>query len=189
MSDKQRWPRAYAQHVAELLTVELGPACARLQIAGSLRRKKHSVGDIELVYVPRIERRTDTSTLFPEEITVNCADEVINRWERDGVLRRRLNINGSETFGEKIKLMLHVDSSVPVDLFSTTEESWWNYLVCRTGPAESNVAIAEAARAKGWEWKPYSPGFYRIGHTEIMHSERAVFDFVGLPYNEPERRI
>ena len=42
-------------------------------------------------------------------------------------------------------------SGIPVDFFATTEEAWFNYLVCRTGPAELNTRIASAASgASDW---------------------------------------
>jgi len=40
------------------------------------------------------------------------------------------------------KLAVYVGSGIPVDLFATTEECWFNALVCRTGSAETNVKIA-----------------------------------------------
>jgi hypothetical protein len=39
---------------------------------------------------------------------------------------------------------------------------------------------------KGWDAD--NMGFYRLGHTEKMTSERAVFEFVGVPFNPPEKR-
>ena len=67
------------------------------------------------------------------------------------MLRRRLSKTGAEAWGPKNKLAVHVESGIPVDLFATSAESWWNYLVCRTGPAASNIAIAQAALAGGGE--------------------------------------
>jgi hypothetical protein len=43
-----------------------------------------------------------------------------------GILERRLNALGHETYGPKYKLMRHA-SGIPVDLFAATEESWFNY--------------------------------------------------------------
>jgi len=86
--------------------------------------------------------------------------------------------------------MVHVPTGVPVDLFSATPAIWFNYLVCRTGPAESNLAIAQAAQALGWRWNPYGSGFCNLttGDCHSVASEREVFEFVGLPYREPSDR-
>ena len=63
-----------------------------------------------------------------------------------------------------------------------TEDNWWNYVVCRTGPSASNIRIAQEARKRGWKWTPYGAGFRRPGTTHKVASEEEVFRFVGLPY-------
>jgi DNA polymerase/3'-5' exonuclease PolX len=82
-----------------------------------------------------------------------------------------------------------------VDFFLTTHEAWFNYLVCRTGSANSNMRIAVEARKRGYKWLPFGNGFEEIscgmpnGKIHQMNSEREVFEFVGLPFVEPELRI
>ena len=39
--------------IAEKVKAELAPHCERIEIAGSLRRKKEFVGDIEIVAIPK----------------------------------------------------------------------------------------------------------------------------------------
>jgi DNA polymerase/3'-5' exonuclease PolX len=160
----------------------------RLVVAGSLRRRKAAVGDVELVYVPR--RVVVVAGDFFEVRKVAATDAAIEELVRAGVLERRLNRTGAQMYGEQNKLMRHVGTGMPVDLFATTEESWWNYLVCRTGSAENNVQIAEAARRKGWVWKPYGSGFVQERGTGIarVRSEREVFAFVGMEWREPWER-
>lgn len=57
MSDKQRWPLKEALIIAETLANVLELRCERILIAGSIRRRKPEVGDIELLYIPRFEDR------------------------------------------------------------------------------------------------------------------------------------
>jgi DNA polymerase/3'-5' exonuclease PolX len=173
--------------VAYELVNALRPVCVRIEIAGSLRRHKPDVGDIEILYVPVVREEPDPDDLFATRET-NLADGRIMLLERTGVLARRQNALGREMFGPRNKLMVHVASGIPVDLFATNVESWWNYLVCRTGPAESNTRIASAAKRMGWKWAPYSAGFARDGEMHRVDSESAVFAFVGLPYMEPRNR-
>jgi len=54
MSKAQR-PLAEAERVAAALVADLEPYCARIATAGSVRRRKVQVGDIELVAIPRYE--------------------------------------------------------------------------------------------------------------------------------------
>lgn len=190
MSDKPKFPNAVGTAVAGHLLDYLRPATDRIIVAGSLRRGKIMVGDVELLYIPKTEVRPDPQDMFAT-VTVNLVDEVIASLEKDGVLERRKNVSGWEAgFGIKNKLMSHKKTGIPVDLFSTTEEAWFNYLVCRTGPADSNTRICVAAQRKGWKWNPYGSGFTnnRSGEMRVMESEEAVFKFVGLPYLPPEKR-
>lgn len=188
MSTKLKFPRDQALAVARELHAALLPACERMIFAGSLRRRKPEVGDIEVVYVPRFGERAWPGELIPRH--GNLVDAEIARLEQTGVLARRLSKTGSEAFGPKNKLMVHVPSGIPVDMFSTTIPAWWNYVVCRTGPAEFNTLIARLAQEQGYKWHPYHSGFERLSDRSIipMRSEREVFEFVHLKYREPWER-
>ncbi|MCX6753734.1 MAG: hypothetical protein NTV03_01615, partial [Candidatus Nomurabacteria bacterium] len=50
---EKRYPLAEAMRIAEALLEELKPHCARIAVAGSVRRKKADCGDIELVAIPK----------------------------------------------------------------------------------------------------------------------------------------
>jgi DNA polymerase/3'-5' exonuclease PolX len=184
---KTRYPRAAAIAVARELCASMAPACARLCVAGSLRRMKPDVGDVEIVFLPRYEKRK--WDLFAER-DVSLAEEAIDELLRGGVLIPRENRIGGHAWGGKNKLAVHVESGLPVDLFGTVEPSWWNTVVCRTGAKEMNVRIAAAARSMGWQWNPYDSGFTRLadGARHAVASERDVFEFAGLPFLEPWER-
>jgi DNA polymerase/3'-5' exonuclease PolX len=186
---KIKYPRAYAIEVARELCTVLEPFVDRLIVAGSLRRRKSHVGDVEILYIPKFEVRS--FDLFDSR-PVNLVDEKLEALLGAGTLEKRLSRIGSPSWGPKNKLAVHCASGVPVDLFAASPENWWNYLVCRTGPAASNTRIATLAQAKGWKWEPYDAGFSHargLGHERYcVTSERDVFEFVGLPYLEPWER-
>jgi DNA polymerase/3'-5' exonuclease PolX len=188
---KQKFPATSALEVAQAIITELAPACERIEIAGSLRRRKSFVGDIEILYVPKT---TPLYDLLGETMhDVPLPDIVIARLVgAERILEKRKNIKGAEAFGDHIKLMRHIASGIPVDLFACAPESWFNYLVCRTGGAQSNTRIAGLAKSRGYKWKPYSPGFVDLNdpdETPIpMESEEAVFRFVGLKFEQPWER-
>ena len=193
MSDKPRFPRADAMRVARELCDALEPVCEseHLKVCGSLRRGKLDVGDVELVYVPRVESRPGPADLFGnrEFRPVNLVDEVLEKMLRDGIIERRLNVNGSPAWGALNKLARHVASGIPVDLFATTRRAWWSYIVCRTGSAKSNTAIATAAQRKQMTWHPYEGHFTDCMGREIpIVCEQDAFHIVGLPYKEPRDR-
>lgn len=187
MSEK-RFPRAVALKVAEEILCALAGAASRVEVAGSLRRRRPDVGDIELIYIPIVHQMPDSADMFGT-VEVSLADVCIAGLEKAGTLERRLSALGRETYGPKNKLMRHVASGIPVDLFAATKETWWNYLVCRTGPAELNRQICVAAQRKGWKWNPYGVGFSNAaGEVVPMGSEAEVFAFVGLPCLAPDSR-
>lgn len=186
---KPKISRAAALVVAKEICDALKPHTTRLIVAGSLRRGKLLVSDVEILFVPRITTGPDPADLFAD-LTTNHAEGAIQSLEAAGILSRRPNINGQTTYGPKNKLMMHERLGIPIDLFTATDENWFNYLVCRTGSAESNTAVATAAQRKGWKWHPYGTGFSNpsTGETFTVKSEEDVFAFVGLPFLKPSDR-
>ena len=190
-SGKLRWPWGLAYRVARELGNALAEVCEpyRCQLVGSLRRGRSMVGDIEILYVGRIGEVLDTESLFHEPIETDLSSVWIDGLIQSGVLAKRESRTGTKMYGPKNKLLVHVSSGIPLDLFSATEESWFNLLVCRTGSKSNNIRIASAARSLGLRWNPYGVGFTDPGgHPLIVRSERDVFEHVGLDYLEPESR-
>ena len=168
---------AKARTIAEELRQRLEPSCERIVIAGSIRRRKPDVGDIELLCVPKYDSAID---LLDNEIGVLVVQRILDF---------RRNKLGSRVYGPKNKLMLHIPSGIGVDIFSTNQECWAVSLVVRTGGAETNKRIATAALRKGWSFHAYGGGFTTPNGVIICSSEREVFEAAGLPYLEPwERR-
>lgn len=189
---KREFPASQAKAAASEIVDFLSPNCERIEVAGSLRRRRDPVGDVEIVLVPRLEAHHIRGDLFLPSPPIDLAESAIKVLLITGLLTKRLNVNGAESWGKSNKLAVHAPSGIPVDLFSTTEECWHNYLVCRTGGSATNVRICNAAIARGWHWKPYGHGFSRMGDDGLefraIGSEREVFEFVGLPYLEPWER-
>ncbi len=170
-----------------------------LKIAGSLRRRKPYVGDIEMVYAPAFG--VIPTDLFPE--TGNLFEYELERLILDRVISPRKTANGQTMWGGKNKLAVHCASGIPVDFFATTIPDFHNYLVCRTGSAENNIRIATTAQQRGLKWMPYHGGFevvnsatagaalnreLRPGQVLRVTSEQDVFAFCGLPYLAPWER-
>ena len=191
----QRWPRAAAVAAAREVCAALRPVTTRLMVVGSLRRRCAEVGDVDVLYVPRFEdRQLDMFTTGP----MDMSEEVVGGLVLSGVLSKRPRMIGGQpsesfTWGAQNKLAVH-RGGVPVDLLKSKDEDWWNAVVFRTGSEQSNIRIAEAAQARGWKWNISGSGFARGGalagpaESHAVESEREVFDFVGLPYLEPEER-
>jgi len=165
-----------AEAIAEEIMGLLDGSCDRKEIAGSIRRRKPDVGDIEILCIPRFEGGADS------------LDRRVQGLMFRGVLALRLNKLGRKVYGPKNKLMVHVPSGIGVDIFSTTEEFWPVSLVVRTGGKQTNMRIATAALQKGYQFHAYGSGFSTPSGEIVCRSEREVFEAVGLPYREPWER-
>lgn len=169
--------------IAEKFVEFLTPHCHRIVVAGSIRRRKPFVSDIEILLVSKLGRDTDPTDLFGAQVERAAADMALETLLGLGVITKRGGWGPENKFGT------HAKSGIPIDFFSTTERNWWNALVVRTGPAKSNKAIASAAIARGWKWHAYGDGFSRGDReTFVVRQERDAFDHVGLPYLLPDKR-
>lgn len=186
MKDRPRYPRNQALAVAAQLQAILFPACERIAIAGSLRRGKPDVGDIELLFIPKLSKRPDG--LFDERIVDVCF-EVCEKLLRDGVLAKRPNVNGHFAWGEKNKLAIHLPSGIGVDFFATSMDRWFMSLVIRTGPKDFNLRLIESASRKGLRVHAYGV-FEKMttGEKIIPNSEQEVLELSGMPWIEPRNR-
>lgn len=185
-SEKVKYPRGLAIEAVREILAMFQAGCRRVVVAGSLRRMKEEVGDVEILYLPNF---AEVKADWFSTRRVNVADRVLDTMLASGLIAKRRNVLFQESWGSQNKYAVHVTSGIPVDFFETYEEAWFNYLVCRTGGAESNMRVASAAQAKGWKWHPYGIGFHdEQGNTVRVGSEREVFELVGLPFLEPKER-
>ena len=165
-----------AKCIAEEIKAILESSCERIVIAGSIRRQKPDVGDLELLCIPQYLG------------VVDMLDAKILTLIHLEILGYRLNTLGRKVYGPKNKLLVHLPSGIGVDVFSTTEECWSVSLVVRTGGRVTNQRISMAAIKKGLRFHAYGRGFTGPNGEIICHSERQVFETVGLVYHEPWRR-
>lgn len=190
MSDKpKRVTLDEARAVAKELYDRLLPFCDKVKVVGSVRRCRPLVGDIELLFIPRLV--TKQAALFDDTGDLcDLAELNIDRWEYEGYLKKRPNVNGSPCWGKQNKLAIHTTSGIPVDFFATTSENWFVALVIRTGGKVTNLRLTTGAIKKGLTLHAYGNGFERIrdGTKIPCHSELDVFKFAGVPYLEPRER-
>lgn len=141
-------PLDVARVAAAALVELLAPGCSRIEIAGSVRRRKPVVHDIEIVAIPRIDHRP-VGLLEEETEPVNMLDELA-LWYLTGPLpllvrrpvenhRRDGSVDVQEKVGPKFKAL--VFSGIPVDLFITDTEQWGCIFALRTGPGDWNVRL------------------------------------------------
>jgi len=133
---KQRITYTRAEAIAADITALLWPFVEQIEIAGSIRRRKPVVSDIELVCIPRIER-TATDLFGNAFVETDFLHSACERYTANGTFAHRLDKNGRRSFGERYKRLLHVESGIALDLFSVKAPAQWGVVFAiRTGSAE-----------------------------------------------------
>ena len=184
-TEKTRYPLELAEATGEFLVRQLAPFCRRIEIAGSIRRRRPDVGDIEVLVIPE-DGQTD---LFGQPLSgESLLDQRCRALVDDGHLDYRLTKLGRRTFGPQNKLMVHTDTGIPVDIFSATEENWGMAMVVRTGPADFNRALMSRFLELGMQGHAYGGVTGRDGETLGCPTEERVFELLGWEWQEPHLR-
>jgi DNA polymerase (family 10) len=148
-----------ARRVVEALRRETGSQ--RIEWAGSLRRMKESIGDIDILATgPRREEILRTFTQLPEVREVLASGET--------------------------KASVIVEGGVQIDLRVVEEDSYGAALQYFTGSKDHNIRLRGIAKTKGIKINEYGvfKGPKKIGGRE----ERDVYASLGLEWIEPELR-
>jgi DNA polymerase (family 10) len=133
----------------------------RLEVAGSLRRRRDTVGDLDLLVSAR--RGNDVAARFASYAGF-----------------RRIVARGATRCAAELSRGLHVDLRiVPPAAFGAA-------LYYLTGSKAHNIAVRTIARARGLKINEY--GVWRGARRIAGRTEADVFRAVGLPFIPPELR-
>lgn len=156
-----------ADNIAKTLVEALSPYCVHCKVAGSVRRRKPEVKDIEIVSLVK----TDLDAM-------RAVREIVNhRW-------------GSPSIGHYPSRYTRIRGAYNLDLFWPHARNFgWIYFV-RTGPDEF------VHRALGY-WKKLTNGGYgedgmlhlADGTPVETPDEETVFKLLGCKFIAPERRL
>lgn len=183
-TDPPRVPLGRAQVIAWTVLRELAPCCDRIEIAGSIRRRKETVKDVEILAVPKPGRTDLFGKVFSDALTDYLESQIgRGHWEL------RPSKIGAATFGPSNKLLIF--DGLPIDVFTTTEAHWAMSLFVRTGPAEWNVKAMVRFQRLGMRGHAYDglTGVTRDGKDVPVADERDVFRLLDWPWAEPELRV
>jgi DNA polymerase/3'-5' exonuclease PolX len=183
-----------AQKVAERLAALMSPFCARVEIAGSVRRCCPEVKDVELVAVPRWDERPGSMpSLFAAEAErVNLLHEWATaeavgagvRWIKPGT--PEVVDWAPKPEGKYWRAL--VEDSIKLDLFLASAENYGLILAIRTGCAEFSQALMTYAKHR----TPYhvEGGYLRDREDKVLETpeERDVFRALKVDYVEPRER-
>lgn len=172
VSSGRKIPWPIAAELAQRFCQDLRPVARRVKTAGSVRRRKQEVGDIEIVVEPLIRE----VGLFGERLPdVDLIRSVADRW---GTIKKG---------GQKM-IQVEISEGICVDLFLVTPPAQWgSILAIRTGPAELGKHAVTCMRERGLQ--------HVDGHIEDRRGEwvptpreEDFFDAAGLPCLPPRLR-
>src|SRR5690606_15647860 len=139
----------------------------RLEVAGSYRRRRESVGDVDIV-----ASATDPAALAESLTGYDEVDEVV----------------GSGT----TKTSVILRNGLQIDLRTVDLESFGAALLYFTGSKDHNVALRQRSLERGWHLNEYGlfeggePGKERRGGTRLAGIDEAeIYDRLGLAYIVP----
>jgi len=166
-SASERVPLGVSRPIALALAEEVRAfkGVKDVQIAGSLRRGKETVGDVDLLCVAEKGR------------------EIVSKFVTLPQVKRAL-ASGS-TKGSVI-VRTPTDADLQVDLRVVPSKSFGAALQYFTGSKEHNVRLREIAGKKGWKLNEY--GLFKDGRPIAGATEEQIYAKLGLPWIPPELR-
>jgi DNA polymerase/3'-5' exonuclease PolX len=174
MSTATRIPLAQAAPLAEAVRQTLAPFCMRIEVAGSIRRQRPTIGDVEIVAVPQMV----TTGLFDDTPAIDPGFiAAVDQWPV---------VKGKAT-GKQAQRLL--PSGIIVDLYMTTLDQWGLILAIRTGRAAyTKWLLGRHAPRRGYR---SVDGYFtrtRDGQVIPIREEADLFTLLELPYVEPPAR-
>ena len=166
---EQKYPYSTANAIALGVVEQLKPYCTRIEIAGSIRRKKAEIGDIEIVAIPK----PYSTGLLEDGIA-----SVVNKWEK---------VKGEMEYGKTKYTQRILPSGIKLHLFFAEEGNWGSIFAIRTGSADYSHYVL----ANGWVRQGFKSigGFLWRGEEKYeVREEKDLFQMIGIRYVEPEKR-
>jgi DNA polymerase/3'-5' exonuclease PolX len=169
---------------AERLLELLQPACQEIAVAGSVRRQKAEVHDLEFVLLPK----RDMDMFGEEAETFTGLDTRLTHLVQAGVLAWDQDVKRN---GPKMKRLILVEQKLVVELYIADHLNYGNLLTIRTGCWEFSRGMM-TSRAKGGAMPPdmrQVDGYlHHRGSVVACRTEREYFNAIGLSWYPPEKR-
>jgi len=155
-----------AERIADMIKAKLAPCCERIEVAGSIRRRRPFVHDIDIVLIP----------------------------SNQGQLAVKLQELGKLKMGGQKLIRVEMPSGIMLDVYIATPQTWATLLLIRTGSARHNIHLCTLARRQGRILKADGSGLFDLTDCQGSESrvagdtEESIFEALGLKYKKPEER-
>lgn len=155
------------QKIAVAIIEKLAPYCERdergkvlIEVAGSIRRQKPLVNDIDIVLIPS------------------------DPWNLNHTIG---SLGHAFVHGAKIQRFYY--QGAQVDLYFATRETWATLFLIRTGSKWNNIRLCEVAQKKGWRLAADGSGLLDERDRRVAgDTEESIYEALGEPYQQPEKR-
>lgn len=168
-----RTPLGEARPLAEALVAGLRErlpidAISRLEVGGSLRRWKESIGDVDILVVSE-----SVAPVMDAFVSLPQVSDVVGKGDT--------------------KSSVILGTGLRVDLLVVEEKNWGAALQYFTGNKEHNVEMREIALKQGWSLNERSltatgKGKAKEGEDKFFAEEADLYEFLGLAWIPPELR-
>lgn len=166
---KERIPLAKALKVAEplLAAIRALPGVQRAELAGSIRRKKATIGDIDLlIQAAARDRRQLVSRIISLPLV------------------KKVTAKGMSKVSVVLKKM---DMQTDIRLVHAYE--FGAAFLYFTGSKEHNIHLRTLARNKGYKLNEYGLFDLKTGQRLAGATEEEMYHYLGLPWFTPEKRL
>lgn len=158
----ERIPRALIDELKETITKKIPDV--EIYFVGSYRRNKPTSGDVDIMIVDYtihdfIDKLVD---IFHDNLTLYAEGK------------------------DKASFLLNFHGWIKLDCFTTTTEHKAGMLLYSTGSKENNIRLRSVAKKKSLLLNQF--GIHKDGELIPTKTEKDIYDYLGLEYQEPEQR-
>jgi DNA polymerase/3'-5' exonuclease PolX len=179
---------ADARAFRDLFDMLPAPLYERWEFAGSLRRKRDQVGDVEHVIIPRFGDVTVEGDLFGGTKSANLVMHRLDELLKSGQVSKHLYGTTGFRWGDKNR---GADfRGFNHELFMADGDNWGSKLAILTGPADFSKQLVtgllrrERCNKDGYVWQCHAGEMQKLP----VANERQYFLLAGMAWVEPEDR-
>jgi DNA polymerase (family X) len=160
--DRQPYDKIYPIAEKILKTIQSWPEVTRAELAGSIRRKEPTIGDIDII----------VSSENPSEVTAKFVKlpQV-----------KKIIVHGST------KAAVWMNNNFEVDIRVVDDAIYGAALQYFTGPKNFNIKTRKIAIKKGYKLSEYGLFDRKTNKLIAGKTEKDIFTKLGLPYIKPEK--
>lgn len=164
----KRFPLAEAEKdvVILLKTLKKFPNVVEVEAAGSFRRRKETVGDVDIL-------------IAVKKSSESLASEIEAAIKALPIVERVVAAGGT-------RIAFDLKSGLRVDIRIVSIVEWGSALLYFTGSKEHNISLRRRAIEKGLKLSEY--GLFKGDKVIASKTEADIYKALGLPFVEPEKR-